>query len=103
LFWEDIKNRYNQAPILISPNWELEFHVHIYASQLVERPILTHNPTSKIDELVMYSSKLLNFIERNYTTIEREALAMVYALHKFKHYLLGNNFFCGSHGFSIFN
>ncbi len=27
-----------------------------------------------------------------YTTIEREALAMVYALHKFKHYLLGNQF-----------
>jgi hypothetical protein len=27
-----------------------------------------------------------------YTTIEREALAMVYAFHKFKHYLLGNQF-----------
>jgi len=25
--WEDIKNKYIQAPILISPNWELEFHV----------------------------------------------------------------------------
>jgi hypothetical protein len=30
--WEDIKNRYIQVPILISPNWELEFHVHIDAS-----------------------------------------------------------------------
>jgi hypothetical protein len=40
----------------------------------------------------MYSSKLLNSTERNYTTIEREALAMVYALHKFRHYLLGNIF-----------
>jgi len=30
--WEDIKNQYVQAPILISPNWELEFHVHTYAS-----------------------------------------------------------------------
>jgi hypothetical protein len=38
----------------------------------------------------MYSSKLLNFVKRNYTTTEREALAMVYALHKFKNYMLGN-------------
>jgi hypothetical protein len=38
----------------------------------------------------MYIFRLLNSIERNYTTIDKEALAMVYALHKFRHYLLGN-------------
>jgi hypothetical protein len=38
----------------------------------------------------MYSSSL--FVERNYTTTHRQALAMVYALHKFRHYLLGNMF-----------
>jgi hypothetical protein len=26
--WKDIKNQYIQTPILISPNWKLEFHVH---------------------------------------------------------------------------
>jgi hypothetical protein len=35
--WEDIKNWYIQAPILIIPNQELEFHVHTDASQLVVR------------------------------------------------------------------
>jgi hypothetical protein len=30
--WEDIKNQYIEAPILINPNWELEFHVHTYVS-----------------------------------------------------------------------
>ncbi len=40
----------------------------------------------------MYAFRLLNLAKRNYTTIEREALAMVYALHKFRHYLLGNWF-----------
>jgi hypothetical protein len=40
----------------------------------------------------MYASKLLNSTEQNYITIEREDLAMVYALHKFRHYLLGNFF-----------
>ncbi len=40
----------------------------------------------------MFASWLLNSTERNYITIEREALVMVYALHKFKHYLLDNQF-----------
>ena len=30
--------------------------------------------------------------KKNYTTIEREGLAMVYALQKFIHYLLGGHF-----------
>jgi hypothetical protein len=34
----------------------------------------------------------LSSVERNYNTIECETLAMVFALHKFKHYLLGNRF-----------
>jgi hypothetical protein len=33
----------------------------------------------------MYPSKLLDSTKRNYATIKREALTMVYALHKFKH------------------
>jgi hypothetical protein len=40
----------------------------------------------------MYASKLLNSTKRNYIIIYIEALAMVYALQKFKHYLLGNWF-----------
>jgi hypothetical protein len=40
----------------------------------------------------MYTSRLLNIAKHDYSTIEREALAMVFDLHKFKHYLLGNKF-----------
>jgi hypothetical protein len=32
--WELIKQKYIKAPILISPNWQVEFHVHKYASLL---------------------------------------------------------------------
>ncbi len=70
----------------------MEFHVHTYASQLVIGVISTQNPIGQIDQLVMYSLRLSNFVERNYTIMERKALAMVNALHKSRHYLLGNIF-----------
>jgi hypothetical protein len=40
----------------------------------------------------MYSSRLFNSTKRNYNTTKKKALTMVYALHKFRHYLLGNRF-----------
>ncbi len=40
----------------------------------------------------MYSSRFLNFAKKNYITTKRKALTMVYALHKFRHYLLSNKF-----------
>ncbi len=70
----------------------MEFHVHIDASQLAIGAILAHNPVGKIYQPVMYSSKFHNSAKRNYTIIEWKALAMVYALHKFRHYLLSNMF-----------
>jgi hypothetical protein len=32
---ETIKHKYVEAPILIIPNWEKEFHVHMDTSNLV--------------------------------------------------------------------
>ncbi len=32
--WELIKQKYIEASILISPNWQVEFHVHTNASLL---------------------------------------------------------------------
>jgi len=80
------------APILISSHWDLEFHVHTNASNMAIGAMLAQNPTEKCDQLIVYASQLLNHIKRNYTTIEREAFAMVYALSKFYHYLFGNIF-----------
>jgi hypothetical protein len=66
-----------EALILIPPNWQLEFHVHIDAYLMAIGVMLAHNPTNK------YTSKLLNKVKQNYT-IEKKALAMVYVLHKFR-------------------
>ncbi len=54
--------------------------------------MLAQNPTKKNDQSITYAFWLFTHTKWNYTTIEREALAMVYALHKFHDYLLGNKF-----------
>ncbi len=74
-----IKQKYIEAPILISPNWHVEFHVHTYASLLTMGVMLFQNVTRKSDQLVVYVSKLLNRAEKNYSTIEKEALIMVFS------------------------
>ncbi len=64
--------------------------MHIDASLLVIGAILAQNPIGKYDQPIVYAFKLFNKVEHNYITTEREALAMVFALHKFRHVLLGN-------------
>jgi hypothetical protein len=81
-----------ETPILIPPNCQLEFHVHIDASLLAIGAMLAHNPIGKYDQPIIYDSRMFNKAKHNYTTIEKEALTMVYALYKFGHFLLGNKF-----------
>jgi hypothetical protein len=69
--WELIKQKYIEALILISPNWRVEFHVHINASLLAVCVILSQNVTGKSDQLVVYVFKLLNRTKHNYSTTHR--------------------------------
>jgi len=70
----------------------MDFHVHTYASLLAMGTLLTHNIIGKNDQLVMYAYKFFNNVEQNNSTTKNEALVMVFTLHKFRHYLLGNKF-----------
>jgi hypothetical protein len=78
--------------VLIVPNWKKKFHVHIDASNYVIGVMLTQNLDDTIDKPIYYASQLMIRIENNYSTIEKKTLAMIYAIKKFHHHLLGNNF-----------
>jgi len=44
----------------------------------------------KLFYVIHYASKVLNDIQSNYTTTEKELLVIVYALEKFSAYLIGS-------------
>jgi hypothetical protein len=90
--WEWMKASMTCLPILIVPDWKLEFHVHTDASNFALGAMVSQNLNKIIDKPIYYASRLMNIAKKNYTTIENETLAMIYAMKKFKHYLLGNSF-----------
>jgi hypothetical protein len=73
-----IKHKYIEELILISPNLQVEFHVHTYASLLAVGVMLSYNITRKSDQPIMYASRLLNRLEHNYSITKGEALAMFF-------------------------
>jgi hypothetical protein len=77
---------------LIFPNWENEFHIHVDASRISLGVTLAQPGDGAMDHPIYFAIQKLSQEEHNYTTTEREGLAMIYALKKFRHYLLGSHF-----------
>jgi hypothetical protein len=77
---------------MIFPNWENEFHVHVDAPCISLGAILAQPREGAMDHPIYFARRKLSQAEHNYTTTKREGLAMIYALHKFRHYLLGSHF-----------
>lgn len=87
-----LKGKLSTAPILAYPNWQIEFHVHIDASIVALDTILAQSWEGNLHHPIYFASHILSQAECNYTTIERKGLAIVYALQKFRHYLVGSHF-----------
>ena len=86
---DTLKEKIVTEPILVFPDWEKTFHVHVDASTITLGDILAQPESGELDHPIAFASRKLLESEHNYNTTEREGLAMVYALHKFIHYLFG--------------
>jgi hypothetical protein len=89
---DTLKENMVTTPILVFPYWENTFPVHVDASSIALGAILAQPGAWDLDDPIDFASRKLSKSEQNYNTIEREGLAMVYALQKFRHYLLGKHF-----------
>ncbi|RVW80067.1 Retrovirus-related Pol polyprotein from transposon 17.6 [Vitis vinifera] len=87
--FEELKQFLTTAPIVRAPNWKLPFEVMCDASDLAMGAILGQREDGK-PYVIYYARKTLNEAQRNYTTTEKELLAVVFALDKFRAYLVGS-------------
>ncbi|GKD43678.1 reverse transcriptase domain-containing protein, partial [Tanacetum coccineum] len=73
----------------IAPNWDQPFEIMCDASDYAIGAVLGQR-IEKHFRPIHYASKTINEAETNYTTTEKEMLAVVYAFEKFRSYLIMN-------------
>ena len=88
--FEEIKSRLVKAPIMAKPDWNREFEIMCDASDFAMGAILGHK-AEKVFKAIYYDIKTFNEAHENYSTIEKEMMAIVFACEKFRPYILGSH------------
>ena len=99
LFWrenekrcfEALKHALSQKPVLRLPDFAKPFVLQVDASERAVGGAILQEHDGKLFPISYASRKLLDR-ERNYSCIERECLALVFAVKKFEKYLYGREF-----------
>jgi len=84
-----LKNILTSTPIIQPPSWGAFFEIMCDASDYAVGAILGQH-IDKLSRVIYYVSRTLNDAQLNYSTTENELLAVVFALDKFRSYLLGS-------------
>ena len=86
--FELLKNALISAPIIQPPDWSLPFEIMCDASDYAVGAVLGQTKNKK-HHAIAYASKTLTEAQLNYATTEKELLAVVFAIDKFRSYLVG--------------
>lgn len=89
--FKELKEQLCTEPLLQHPDFTKPFILTTDASGYAVGGILSQGTIGK-DRPIAYASRLLNRAEGNYSTIEKELLAIVYCVNHFRPYLYGNKF-----------
>nr|GEU30483.1 reverse transcriptase domain-containing protein [Tanacetum cinerariifolium] len=87
--FQTLKRKLTEAPILISPGWDMPFELMCDASDFAIGAVLGQRQ-DKHFKPIHYASKTMTEVESNYTTTKKEMLAVVFAFEKFRSYLIMN-------------
>ncbi|KAK8990900.1 hypothetical protein V6N11_028856 [Hibiscus sabdariffa] len=82
-----LKEKVISAPIVQPPNWDHPFEIMCDASDSSVGAVLGQK-IGKEPHVIAYASKTLDIAQRNYSTTEKELYAIIFALDKFRSYLL---------------
>ncbi|KAK9076094.1 hypothetical protein SSX86_004427 [Deinandra increscens subsp. villosa] len=86
--FDTLKDSLVTAPIIQPPDWNLPFEIMCDASNQAVGAVLGQRK-DRVPHVIYYASRTLDHAQRNYSTTEKELLAIVFALEKFRQYLLG--------------
>ncbi|CAN6583780.1 unnamed protein product [Malus baccata var. baccata] len=86
--FKHLKEALTSAPIITPPDWSLPFELMCDASDYAIGAVLGQRK-NKQPHVIYYASRTLNDAQLNYSTTEKELLDVVFALDKFRSYLLG--------------
>ncbi|XP_071918787.1 uncharacterized protein [Coffea arabica] len=89
LAFDRLKKELVFAPIIASPDWSLLFELMCDASDFAVGAVLGQKHDKRL-HVIYYASKMLNETQVNYTTTEKKLLAVIFALDKFRSYLVGS-------------
>jgi len=87
--WGKLKQELISAPIISAPNWAQPFEIMCDAFDFAIGVVLGQCINNR-QHVIYYLSRTLNDAQQNYTMTEKEFLAVVFALEKFRPYLLGS-------------
>ncbi|CAN6721058.1 unnamed protein product [Malus baccata var. baccata] len=85
--FKKLKTLLTTTPIIAAPNWSLPFELMCDASDYAVGSVLGQRK-DKLPQVICYASQTLNDAQLNYATTEKELLAVVFALEKFRLYLV---------------
>jgi hypothetical protein len=77
------------TPVIRPPNWGEPFEIMCDTSDYAVGAVLGQR-IDKLPHVIYYASRTLNDAQLNYSTTEKELLAVVFELDKFRSYLLGS-------------
>ncbi|XP_038697122.1 uncharacterized protein LOC119993981, partial [Tripterygium wilfordii] len=87
--FDKLKQALTSAPIMQAPDWELPFELMCDASDYSLGAVLGQRK-NKTPYAIYYASHTMNDAQLNYSTTEKELLAVIFALEKFRSYLIGS-------------
>ncbi|XP_065369018.1 uncharacterized protein LOC135961445 [Calliphora vicina] len=85
--FENIKTLLTTAPILVNPDFKKKFYLHCDASNFGIGAVLIQLDDQGQEKPIAFMSKKLNTAQRNYSVTERECLAALEAIKRFRCYL----------------
>ena len=88
--FEEIKRKFSNMIMMNHPDFDKMFYLQTDASNVAVGAELYQEDEEKEHKTIAFASRSLLPAEKNYTTTEKELLSIVFAVGKFRTYILGN-------------